>query len=67
MARRKPAPERTCCDGLCQRQGGTCPAFAPGVLAGPFRAQASRRSRAAARLLLLMLAVVLALTWLGWH
>jgi len=26
---------RTCCDGRCTRPGGTCPAFAPGVIDGP--------------------------------
>ena len=67
MARRPPARERTCCDGLCQHPGGSCPAFAPGVLAGPYRAQASRRSRAAARLLLATVVVVCFLAWLGWH
>lgn len=27
--------ERTCCDGLCAR-GYPCPAFAPGVIQGPY-------------------------------
>ena len=26
---------RTCCDGRCARAGGTCPAFAPGVIDAP--------------------------------
>lgn len=26
---------RTCCDGRCTRAGGTCPAFALGVIDGP--------------------------------
>lgn len=29
-------PERTCCDGGCDR-GLPCPAFAPGVIDGPHR------------------------------
>lgn len=36
---------RFCCDHKCLR-GGQCPAFAPGVIEGPYRRSTRRKAKA---------------------
>ena len=40
--------KRRCCDGLCQ-QGRFCPAFAPGVIEGPYKRSVRRAAATKAR------------------
>lgn len=68
MAREMHAGSRLCCDGGCQN-GGTCPAFAPGVISGPHaRRQRMRNSTKALTWLMALAGVVvlLAPVWVRW-
>lgn len=71
MARDVHASSRQCCDGGCQ-SGGTCPAFAPGVISGP-HARRQRMRKAAvvltwlmAPIALMAVVVLLAPLWVRW-
>lgn len=56
-------PERHCCDGQCL-QGCPCPAFAPGVIQGPYwRRHPVRRAMRALGDLLAVATVALLGTW----